>query len=214
MRLMTRYAREHLQDPNRNQQSTKVSDPDLELLLNAVTPLFYSRNPSIIISATNVFLYVAPLTRLGSIVDPLMRLLSQSEVEQDEGNYLAVLHQIYQILISVPGQISGLFRQSLSDFFISCASDSRSVKLIKLKILTSFVSSGLEDQVKIIIKEFKFYVRDSDPVFVEEVTKSIGHLAMNTFGDGRIQAVKLLVQLTKESDCAPVNDLSSSLYDF
>ncbi|KAG0148799.1 hypothetical protein CROQUDRAFT_60083 [Cronartium quercuum f. sp. fusiforme G11] len=201
MRLMTRYVREHIQDPSRSQASNSTLDPDLELLLNAVTVLLQSRNPSIVISATNVFLYLAPRQKVRLVVEPLTRLLFQTSTERLEETFLVVLHQIHQIILISPSESSShLFSEHLDDFFVSCAHDSRPVKLMKVKILTTFVTSGLDKQIRAILKEFGFYVRDTDVVFVDEVIRAVGHLAANTTVNARAEAVKLLVQLTKDSD--------------
>lgn len=211
MRVMTRYVREHLRNPQQAQGSGSgsVSDPDLDLLLNGVTVLFHSRNPSILISASNVFLYLAPPSRLALVTEPLMRLMHQSFAEREPEIALVLLHQIYHIIqVSLSQLAQHPFKDYLSDFYVSCAGDARGVKLIKLKILVTFVSSGAEQQIQAIIKELEFYIRDPDSIFVKEVIKAVGDLAAKTAPQTQSEALKLLVRLTKDCDCALVNDLT------
>ncbi|KAI9599891.1 hypothetical protein KEM48_000483 [Puccinia striiformis f. sp. tritici PST-130] len=89
MRILTRYVRQHFTNPEQQLTNSKTTlDLDLELFLNSVTILFQSRNPSVVIAATNVFLFLAPLDRLKIVVPDLMRLVEEKASEREDESLL------------------------------------------------------------------------------------------------------------------------------
>ncbi|KAG6900585.1 hypothetical protein C0993_008303 [Termitomyces sp. T159_Od127] len=105
-------------------------DKDIELLLNAVEPLFQSRNPAVVLAVTRIFFYASPPSYLSKIVNPLLRLLSSStEVER------VVLVYINAIARSAPHLFSPFFAR-----FLVRSDDLLQVKREKIKLLLTILT--------------------------------------------------------------------------
>jgi len=200
MRILTRYVREHFTNPELLTNNPKAPlDLDLELFLNSVSALFQSRSASVVIAATNVFVFLAPRDRLKTIVPDLMRLVEEKSSEREDESLLVVLHQIYQIIkftCSKPKN-SHLFSDHLSCFGIYSTSDSQAVKLIKLKILKTFVCLNDRAVHLRVLAELRFCTRDFNDEVVKEVIRTIGQIILMTSGKVQQEAVDVLIGLVK-----------------
>lgn len=200
MRVLTRYVREHFCNPNLATSSSSPPDRDLENFLNSVSVLFKSRNSSVVIAATNAFILLAPSNRLPSIVPDLIRLLEEKSSEQEDETLLVTLHHIFHIIkfTSTRPQSSHLFLNHINNFIVS-SSDSLAVKMIKIKILSTFISfNNSSDQSKI-LSDLKFYTQDFDFEFVKQAIRMIGEMVLTTTGKIQREALESLIKLTKSN---------------
>ncbi|KAH9466243.1 hypothetical protein Pst134EB_001302 [Puccinia striiformis f. sp. tritici] len=200
MRILTRYVRQHFTNPEQQLTNSKTTlDLDLELFLNSVAILFQSRNPSVVIAATNVFLFLAPLDRLKIVVPDLMRLVEEKASEREDESLLVVLHQIYQIIKCTSNKLnkSHLFLDHLSSFTICSTSDSEAIKMIKLKILRTFISLNNRPVQLQILSELKFCTQDFQEEFVKHVIWTIGQIVTLTTSKVQQEALNVLIGLVK-----------------
>ncbi|WAR52506.1 hypothetical protein PtB15_1B948 [Puccinia triticina] len=199
MRTLTRYVRVHFTNPEKPFDSNTPLDPDLELFLNSVTTLFQSRSSSVVVAVTNVFIFLAPLDRLKTVVPDLMRLVEEKASEREDESLLVVLHQVYQIIKFTSNKLkkSHLFSDHLSSFGICSTSDSQAVKLTKLKILTTFLSLNDRSVQLRILSELKFCTRDLHEEFAKQVIQTIGQMTMMTTAKVQQEALGVLIELAK-----------------
>ncbi|KAF9024893.1 ARM repeat-containing protein [Hymenopellis radicata] len=123
LNLLLRYARTMLPRPKEDEEI----DKDVHLLLTSTEPLFYSRNPAVVIAAVRVVYYVGPPSFHPKIVDPLLRILHMSpELERIVLSY---------ILASTPS----LFSSHFTHFLISYG-DIPDTKATKLRLLLAILN--------------------------------------------------------------------------
>ncbi|KAL5485750.1 APL6 [Sanghuangporus weigelae] len=171
LELLARYARSMLPKPsdcNSNERKPDVGgegiDPDLQLLVSSSEPLLMSRNPSVVMTVTRIFYYLAPPSQLNKVVGPLLRFLHLSkEIER------VVLANL--LIITV--KHSTLFRPHYSWFLVR-TSDLRETKRLKLLILLKLLSS---ENYQILLREFVVYAADDDVAIVSESIRAIGACA-------------------------------------
>ncbi|KAA1088394.1 AP-3 complex subunit beta [Puccinia graminis f. sp. tritici] len=199
MRTLTRYVREHFTNPEQPTDSKTPLDLDLELFLNSAHTLFQSRSSAVVIAATNVFIFLAPLDRLKTVVPDLMRLVEEKASEREDESLLVVLNQIYQIIKFTSNKLnqSHLFSAHLNSFGICSTSDSQAVKISKLKILRTFISLNDRPIQLRVLSELKFCTRDFHDEFVKQVIRTIGRIVMMTNGKVQQEALDVLIELTK-----------------
>ncbi|PLW48634.1 hypothetical protein PCASD_03442 [Puccinia coronata f. sp. avenae] len=199
MRILTRYVRKHFTDPELLANSRIPLDPDLELLMNSVTALFQSRSASVVIAATNVFVFLAPLDRLKTIVPDLMRLVEEKSSEREDESLLGVLHHIYQIIKFTSSRMknSHLFSDHLSSFGICTTSDSPGVKILKLNILRTFIPLNDRAVQLRVLAELRFCTKDFHDEFVTQVIQTIGQIILMTADKVQQEALDVLIGLTK-----------------
>ncbi|KAL5503884.1 APL6 [Sanghuangporus vaninii] len=178
LELLARYARSMLPKP-----SGEDIDPDLQLLLSSSEPLLMSQNPSVVMTVTRLFYYLAPPSQLSKVVGPLLRLLHLSkEVER------VVLANLLIILV----KHSTLFRHHYSRFFVR-TTDLRETKRLKLLILLKLLSS---ENYQILLREFVVYAADDDVAIVSESIRAIGACA-NTVPESINHCLSALMDFIK-----------------
>ncbi|KAL5526852.1 APL6 [Sanghuangporus sanghuang] len=191
LELLARYARSMLPKPSdcdSNERKPDVGDegidPDLQLLLSSSEPLLMSQNPSVVMTVTRIFYYLAPPSQLSKVVGPLLRLLHLSkEVER------VVLANLLIILV----KHSTLFRHHYSRFLVR-TTDLRETKRLKLLILLKLLSS---ENYQILLREFVVYAADDDVAIVSESIRAIGACA-NTVPESINQCLSALMDFIKQ----------------
>ncbi|KAI0313175.1 adaptin N terminal region-domain-containing protein [Amylostereum chailletii] len=167
LELLIRYARTMLPRPSvlTTKDGEEVEmDRDLELLVQSSEPLFQSRNPSVVLSATRAVYYLALPSEHPKIVVPLLRVLDISkEVERTAIVYI----------LSIARTSPHLFSPYYTRFIIH-ADDSSPVKATKMRLLQLFVTA---DNHQALLREFIDYADDDDDTLVEGAIRAIGHIA-------------------------------------
>ncbi|KAG6812288.1 hypothetical protein H0H92_003597 [Tricholoma furcatifolium] len=162
--LLLRYARTMLPRPIVKADGSEEVDQDVELLLNSVEPLFQSRNPAVVLAVTRIFFYAGPPSFISQIVNPLLRLLSNSsEVERVVLVYLNVLAK------SAPNLFAPFYPR-----FLVRTDDVLQVKQEKIKLLLTIVNV---DNFPTILRELIDYADDPDDAVVSDSIRAIGRCA-------------------------------------
>lgn len=121
--VLLRYARTMLARPKDDEEL----DEDVRLLLTSAEPLFFNRNPAVVIAATRVIFYAGPPSYHPKVVQPLLRLLHISpEVERIVLAYILASNPV-------------LFASHPTPFFISAA-DLPENRACKLRILLAILN--------------------------------------------------------------------------
>jgi AP-3 complex subunit beta len=109
MNLLLRYSRTMLHRPDGEDM-----DKDVSLLLKSVEPLFQSRNPAVVLAATRVFYYVAPMSRYSAFVGSWLSLLNTSS-----GIERAVLTDVLVVSRKEPVCMYSFARSDATDLAIN-----------------------------------------------------------------------------------------------
>ncbi|KAF8150686.1 adaptin N terminal region-domain-containing protein [Crassisporium funariophilum] len=140
-------------------------DPDVKLLIQSVEPTFQSRNPAVVMAATKVLFYAAPLSYWPKFVHPLLRLLMTSkEVER------VVLVDLIIITNVVPSLFSPFYAR-----FLVRSDDLIQVKKDKINLLLNVLTV---DNYAAIMREFMDYADDVDDSVVAEAIRALGRCAI------------------------------------
>ncbi|KAG7450937.1 uncharacterized protein BT62DRAFT_984252 [Guyanagaster necrorhizus] len=161
--LLLRYSRSMLLRPVLRGEE-EDTDKDVKLLLNSAEPLFFSRNPAVVLAAARVLYYAGPPSYHAKIVQPLVRLLSVSkEIERVALAYILI----------VASASPGLFSPFYSRFILS-SDDLRQVKIDKIKMMLIIVTF---DNYPTILREFIDYAEDIDDEVAAASIRAIGRCA-------------------------------------
>lgn len=161
--LLLRYSRTMLPRPLLNGEEEEI-DKDVKLLLNSAEPLFFSRNPAVVLAAARVLYYAGPPSYHAKIVQPLLRLLSISkEIERVVLSYTLI----------VASASPALFSPFYSRFILS-SDDLRQVKIGKIKMMLIIVTF---DNYPTILREFIDYAEDIDDEVAAASIRAIGRCA-------------------------------------
>lgn len=142
-------------------QYTSCSDEVVKILLQCTSPLFWSNNSAVVLSAAGVHWIMASKENVKRIVKPLLFVQRSSYASR-----YVVLCNIQVFAKAMPS----LFAPHYQDFFI-CSSDSYQIKALKLEILSSIAT---DSSVPLILKEFQDYIRDPDRRFAADTIAAIG----------------------------------------
>ncbi len=209
------YAREYLpkpqiSDPSSNNDDTfEISndisdpeslkkfqlhlDPDLQLFLESILCLLYSRNAQVMISVSSAYFYLAPsiLYQQQNISTPLVRILNSRQ----EGTKLVVLKNILSICMKYPS----LFYNHISSFFLF-QTDAFFIAKSKLEILSLLIT---DLTVQKIIPELKYYATVyNDSRIAAESVKSLGRCAFVS-SEWSNKCLKWLLKRIKDTDLNP-----------
>ncbi|PBK79829.1 hypothetical protein ARMGADRAFT_1021326 [Armillaria gallica] len=161
--LLLRYSRTMLPRPLLSGEEEEI-DKDVKLLLNSAEPLFFSRNPAVVLAAARVLYYAGPPSYHAKIVQPLLRLLSVSkEIER------VVLAYTLIVASASPALFSPFYSR-----FILSSDDLRQVKIDKIKMMLIIVTF---DNYPTILREFIDYAEDIDDEVAAASIRAIGRCA-------------------------------------
>eukprot|EP00013_Stygamoeba_regulata_P015458 CAMPEP_0177669180 /NCGR_PEP_ID=MMETSP0447-20121125/23279_1 /TAXON_ID=0 /ORGANISM="Stygamoeba regulata, Strain BSH-02190019" /LENGTH=1036 /DNA_ID=CAMNT_0019175981 /DNA_START=170 /DNA_END=3280 /DNA_ORIENTATION=+ len=196
LNMMTRYGRDQFMDPDRKKEKKPKTpkppkqgsdsdsdwsdeddedddffgipqlDPDHRMLLNAVSPLLQSRNPSVVLAVTTLYFYLAPRMEAVKVAKSLSRL-----ARSDRETSFVVLSTVASMAATRPK----MFAPFVTDYFVDSVDPSYSRQL-KLEILT-YVAN--ESNINKILREFNSYIHSDDKAFVASTIKAITRCAIN-----------------------------------
>lgn len=157
-------------------------DPDHRMMLQAVRPLFMSRNNAVVLSACILYYYLAPPTEVSSIAQPMVRLLHCNR----ETQYVALMN-----ILTMASQNPQLFRDYIQEFFIG-GSESLAARALKLELLTILAN---EQNITRVLSEMREYTKDDDKEFVTAAIQAIGRCAaaIPAVADSCMQQLLLLM---------------------
>uniref|UniRef100_A0A1I8GBC5 AP-3 complex subunit beta n=1 Tax=Macrostomum lignano TaxID=282301 RepID=A0A1I8GBC5_9PLAT len=165
--MLTRYVRTQFLDPaqqNQKQERQNPLDPDHELLLRTVRPLFQSQNAAVVMAVAQLYYHCAPPGYMNIVIRHLVRLLRASPEVQS-----CVLTSLSALSASSPHLLSG----HLKCFYIH-STDSSSVKLVKLDILTNLAT---DSNFPVLLRELQAYVSSPDSELASAAVRAIGRCA-------------------------------------
>uniref|UniRef100_A0A1I8H524 AP-3 complex subunit beta n=1 Tax=Macrostomum lignano TaxID=282301 RepID=A0A1I8H524_9PLAT len=165
--MLTRYVRTQFLDPaqqNQEQERQNPLDPDHELLLRTVRPLFQSQNAAVVMAVAQLYYHCAPPGYMNIVIRHLVRLLRASPEVQS-----CVLTSLSALSASSPHLLSG----HLKCFYIH-STDSSSVKLVKLDILTNLAT---DSNFPVLLRELQAYVSSPDSELASAAVRAIGRCA-------------------------------------
>ncbi|KAK6227961.1 hypothetical protein SCA6_000301 [Theobroma cacao] len=163
---------------------TSKTNDDVKILLYCTSPLLWSNNSAVVLSAAGVHWVMAPKEDIKRIVKPLLFILRSSNASK-----YVVLCNIQVFAKAMPS----LFAPYYEDLFI-CSSDSYQIKGLKLEILSSIAT---DSSISSIFKEFQDYIRDPDRRFAADTIAAIG-LCAQRLPNMAYSCVDGLLALTKE----------------
>ncbi|KAL6581157.1 hypothetical protein OROMI_007080 [Orobanche minor] len=158
------------------------SNDDVKILLQCTSPLLWSSNSAVVLTAAGVHWIMAPKEDIQKIVKPLLFLLRSSSSSK-----YVVLCNIQVFAKAMPSP----FHPYFEDFFIS-TSDSYQIKALKLEILSSIATYS---SISSILLEFQMmvvrhnttkiqpdllpfpgldYIRDPDRRFAADTVTTVG----------------------------------------
>ncbi|KAL6524675.1 hypothetical protein OROHE_015957 [Orobanche hederae] len=137
------------------------SNDDVKILLQCTSPLLWSSNSAVVLTAAGVHWIMAPKENIQKIVKPLLFLLRSSSSSK-----YVVLCNIQVFAKAMPSP----FHPYFEDFFIS-TSDSYQIKALKLEILSSIATYS---SISSILLEFQDYIRDPDRRFAADTVTTVG----------------------------------------
>ena len=136
-------------------------DADHELLLKAAIPLTQSRNSGVVLAVAALYAYLAPPYEATKVGKSLVRILRN----RPEIQYVVLAN-----IATLAATRADMFEPYIKDFFV-LGSDPQYVRLLKLEILTMVVR---QNNISLVLKEFKEYVRSPDKQFVTATVQAIG----------------------------------------
>uniref|UniRef100_A0A060TBD8 AP complex subunit beta n=1 Tax=Blastobotrys adeninivorans TaxID=409370 RepID=A0A060TBD8_BLAAD len=176
--LLINYVRRFVKGPPTSRDDT---DPDLLRLLDAVAPLLYSRNGSVIIQAAKVYFYLGYNSAIQeySVAPFVVRLLrSDSAVQQ------VALVNIRSMAMRDPAP----FEPFVSHFYLF-PSDTLTVKQLKLHVLTLLCNQANSKQI---LSELKYYALHMD--LAEDAMGAIARCTTS----GAVSSQKIIRWLMKQ----------------
>lgn len=149
-----------------------VLDPDLELLLNAITPLLQSRNSAVVVAVVRVYSAVGTQSHLERAIGPLIALLrGPQDIQQ------LALFNIVSICLDIPHS----FVRYAPHFLIRAATDSLPVCQLKLELQTLIFPHAPPATRSLILNELEHFSRAgggaADAALVREAVRAIGRCA-------------------------------------
>eukprot|EP01083_Nonionella_stella_P193301 714077_1 len=163
-------------------------DPDHKLILTSTENLLYSKNSSVVLGVVVLYHYLAPTYECKKCIPFLMHFLySSTEVQ------CVILANISTISASRPA----LFAPYMKNFYV-LSTDSQSSRELKLDILVNLATSS---SIKMILNEFKFYIKEPNQLFVSATIEAIGRCAfrVNDFSDICLKELVALVSSSTDS---------------
>ncbi|KAI9355968.1 adaptin N terminal region-domain-containing protein [Zopfochytrium polystomum] len=195
MDVLLRYARMHFLDPNRKVEKAKaptleatspkketskdffvdgegskassesaILDPDHEFLLNSCRPMLQSPNHAVAFAAARMFLLLAPADRCQRPAKAIVRILHS----HPESQYFILIN-----LATIAEQRPKLIQPYFKSFYLF-KNDAAFVQELKLDILGLIAS---EENVSMMMRELKDYVRGPDKVLVTKAMQLMGQLS-------------------------------------
>lgn len=140
-------------------------DPDLNLFLDSIKFLVYSRNEAVILAVSRAFFHLAPPQSFkeSQVAASLVRTLLTSSLESQ--NF--ILQSILYVAVHDPT----LFVQYEKRFYLLPKDDTNNAKF-KIRILSVICN---ENNIKTIINELQYYTLNSEiPELAKESVKAIG----------------------------------------
>ncbi|KAK4695535.1 hypothetical protein P7C70_g8532, partial [Phenoliferia sp. Uapishka_3] len=175
-------------------------DKDQELLLKASEMLLGSLNEAVVMAAVKLYYYLGSPSHISKIVRPLLRTLNTSESPEVRA---AVLDNCVVIAEERPD----LLGAELPSFFVKFSSPPHT-KRSQLSILVALANPT---NVRILLKEFLTYVKDTDEAFSADAITAIGTCAQRVpaVAEECLQTLIRLSQSKTGSSLPPLPSLSS-----
>ncbi|KAI8591375.1 adaptin N terminal region-domain-containing protein [Geranomyces variabilis] len=215
-----RNGRDAKPDLDRAETLRNQIDPDHQLLCRSCAPLLSSRNPSVVLTVAKLYNHIGTASMCAAPAKALVRLLNCSREER----YVVLLN-----IASMAQERPFLFKPFVRSFFIFGGEPSfiRDLKLEMLNLLSD------DDNLPMILRELKDYVRSPDSELVLTTIKILGRLScrIRTIAEeslsilmhlvssrderivaGSVIVIRTLLQLTSvEQNTRVISQLSKSL---
>ncbi|KAL7714449.1 Adapter-related protein complex 3 (AP-3) subunit [Entamoeba marina] len=181
------YGRTQFTDPNLVVIDSDTDiDKDLSFMIQSTTPLFYSMNPSVVVSASLLVFHVGHTQDRSRAIRSIMKLTSSSRSTQ---------YFLFPILLSLATQHPSLFTSYLDDFFLY-PDDPRDILDVKLDIITRLVTST---NCTRILDELRDYTTWSSPRVVSKAIQAMSRLAIRVPETSERCMVQLLQFMSSKS---------------
>ncbi|KAJ3178177.1 AP-3 complex subunit beta-1 [Geranomyces variabilis] len=182
-----RNGRDTTHDVDRAESLRPHIDPDYQLLCRSCAPLLSSRNPSVVLTVAKLYNHIGTTSMCAAPAKALVRLLSCSREER----YVVLLN-----IASMAQERPFLFKPFVRSFFIFGGEPSfiRDLKLEMLNLLSD------DDNLPMILRELKDYVRSPDSDLVLTTIKILGRLScrIRTIAEESLSILMLLVSSRDE----------------
>ncbi|KAI0561094.1 AP-3 complex subunit beta-1 [Gracilaria domingensis] len=172
--LLLRYARSHFAQPSK---TSTPRNPDLDLLLNNVTPMFYSMNAAVVSAAVATYYHIAtPDEFCTTAIKPLMRLVAL----RSEASQAVALN----IASAVATRYPAVLIPYVSEFYVSAA-HSATVRSLRVKVLMRMcATAGKEGGIgskpharRALLAELREYLHRREHDLAASAARAIGCLA-------------------------------------
>lgn len=173
-------------------------DPDLEMFLNSLRSLVYSRSENVILSIAKALISLAPVLtfREFQVNVALTRVATSSTNSQ-------IVFFALQLISNISADDQSLFGGHYKKFYVF-PTDSIPVSKKKLEILSSLVN---ENNAKYILEELKHYVLTSKSILtVRESIKAIGRCSQLS-PEWNIKILKWCLKRIKSTSGVVLNEL-------
>ena len=150
-------------------ESVQVLDPDLELLLKSIKPLFQSRNSAVVIAVARCYIYIGTEDYINAPLGPLIALLRGPQDIQH-----IALYNIVSVCLTRPQT----FVKYASHFLIR-STDPPQIWELKLELLTLIFPHCDTYLNSLILNEIEHFSRGSDKALVREAVRAIGRCAQS-----------------------------------
>ncbi|KAJ3151092.1 AP-3 complex subunit beta-2 [Geranomyces variabilis] len=182
-----RNGRDAKPDVDRAETLRNQIDPDHQLLCRSCAPLLSSRNPSVVLTVAKLYNHIGTTSMCAAPAKALVRLLNCSREER----YVVLLN-----IASMAQERPFLFKPFVRSFFIFGGEPSfvRDLKLEMLNLLSD------DDNLPMILRELKDYVRSPDSELVLTTIKILGRLScrIRTIAEESLSILMLLVSSRDE----------------
>lgn len=146
-------------------------DKDLQLFLDSLRPLVYSRSEVVLLSiAKAVYSTAPPLTFKELNIGPaLTKIASSTSFKSSNISYYAM-----QLIVTISRDDPSIFNSHYKKFYVY-PTDSLPISKLKLEVLLSLAN---ENNIRYILEEFKYYaLRSENKILSSESIKAIGRCA-------------------------------------
>ncbi|KAL3427393.1 ap-3 adaptor complex subunit beta [Phlyctema vagabunda] len=174
-----------------------VLDPDLELLLKSIRPLFQSRNSAVVVAVTCCYVNLGTSEYIKFAIGPLIALLRGPQDIQH-----IALYNIVSVCLMQPEA----FVKYASHFLVR-STDPPHVWELKLELLTLIFPHCGPDVKSLVLNELEHFSSGSDKDLVREAVRAIGRCAQS---DARTSA-RCLRLLLKQITSLDGNLVAESL---
>lgn len=168
---------------------TTCIDPDLQLLIDAVNLLLFSRNGAVVLAVAKLYYYLGTtdLFHSHNVAEPLVRLL-----RGDYSMQYVVLVNIRNFCLTLPAE----FRPFSTYFYLS-PNDPFHVSKLKLEILSLLNDASFSDEI---LSELRYYATTFlDRKLVSECMKAIVRCSIISESNGK-RTLKWLLKMVQSDN--------------